>query len=79
MPFKTVPPLFRACIGLLKVFFRPQRKFNHTFQQLIGWKANKVAQNELLGIKAYQVPQLKRLGTRRVNEVTMSIVHDQVA
>jgi len=22
------------------VFFRPQRKFNHTFQQLIGWKAN---------------------------------------
>jgi hypothetical protein len=43
VPFKTVPPLFRACIGLLKVFFRPQRKFNHTFQQLIGWKADPIA------------------------------------
>ena len=58
------------------MFFCPQRKFNHTFQQLIGWKTNEVAQNEFLGVKAYKVPELKRLGTRRVNEITMPVVHD---
>ena len=52
------------------MFFRPQRKFNHTFQQLIGWKTNEVAQNEFLGVKAYKVPELKRLGTRCVNEIS---------
>src|SRR5262245_51557208 len=60
----------------LKMFFGPQRKFNHTFQQLIGWKTNEVAQNQFLSIKAYKVPELKRLGTRRVNEITVSVVHD---
>src|SRR5215471_10873762 len=64
------------CLPRLKVFFRPQRKFDHTFKQLIGGKTNGVAQNKFLGVKAHKVPDLKRLGTRRENEVSMSIVYD---
>ena len=55
------PPMYLSGVSTcsLQVFFGPQRKFDHSFQQLICRKTDEVPQDEFLGIKAYKVSQLK--------------------
>ena len=58
------------------MLFRSQRKLYHSFQELVGGQADKVAQDELLSKEAHQITQLERLVARGVNEIPVAIVDD---
>ena len=60
----------------LEMLFGAQGKLYHSFQELVGRQADKVAQNELLGIEAHQITQLERLVARGINEIPVAVVDD---
>jgi hypothetical protein len=42
-----------------KMLLRPQRKFDHPFEELVCGHAREIVHDELLGVEAYEVTQLQ--------------------